>query len=102
MNLFVIEPRRLVRHGLVCLLENRSYRVVAAAPSARGFIAPALASRPRLALLSGHTAAGAEAEARAVRRLWPGIKSILLLESGYFMDLDRLPTLVGTLERLFH
>jgi two-component system nitrate/nitrite response regulator NarL len=92
VSTIVIDPRALVRGGLVSLVESHSYCVIGQAASARDIDAAAVDTAPRLVILAGNSMDRAAAEASNVRRLWRDSKIILLSEQASGADLNRLLT----------
>jgi two-component system, NarL family, nitrate/nitrite response regulator NarL len=92
VSAIIIEPRSLVREGLVSLLENHSYRVLARVASALAIDAAAISDAPRLVILGGNSVDNTAAEASTVRRLWPDTKIVLLFEQASGTDLNWLLT----------
>jgi two-component system nitrate/nitrite response regulator NarL len=113
-TMVIIEPRFLVRDGLVSLMESHSYHVVGAIESAADDKTCRIVLAPKIVILGAHSAEGAAAEASAVRRVWPNAKIILLFEQASGEDFNQLlavahidaclpfsvspPTLLGILE----
>jgi two-component system nitrate/nitrite response regulator NarL len=85
-TMVIIDPRFLVRDGLVSLMESHSHHVVGAVESAAGDKTYKIGLAPKIVILGADSAEGAAAEASAVRRVWPNAKIILLYEE----DLNHL------------
>src|SRR5690348_9178365 len=89
-TMVIIEPRFLVRDGLVSLMESHSYHVVGAVESATGDKTCRIVLAPKIVILGADSAEGAAAEASAVRRAWPNAKIILLYEQASGEDFTHL------------
>jgi two-component system nitrate/nitrite response regulator NarL len=77
----VIEPRSLVREGLVSLMARHSYHVVGGVASTADIDRASLvADVPRLVILGALPAEEATTAASGIRELWPETKIILLFE----------------------
>ena len=89
-TMVIIEPRFLVRDGLVSLMGSHSYHVVGAVESATGDKTCRIVLAPKIVILGADSAEGAAAEASAVRRAWPNAKIILLYEQASGEDFTHL------------
>jgi two-component system nitrate/nitrite response regulator NarL len=112
--MLIVEPRLLVREGLVRLVEHHSYRVTGAVGSVLDIVDATAIKAPRITILAAHSVAGATAEVSAIKRLWPDTKIILLAKeasAAYFdmltsqihacMPFDVSPDVfLGTLQRV--
>jgi two-component system nitrate/nitrite response regulator NarL len=87
----VIEPRSLVREGLVSLLADQSYQVVGSVASISDIDHSLhVAVAPQLVILGALPLDEATVAAESIRRLWPKAKIILLFDhvsSGDFCKL---------------
>jgi two-component system, NarL family, nitrate/nitrite response regulator NarL len=83
----IIEPRSLVREGLVSLMASHSYHVIGGVGSAAGIDSCLLvADVPRLVILGALPAEEAAPAASHVRKLWPDTKIVLLFERASSTD----------------
>jgi two-component system nitrate/nitrite response regulator NarL len=77
----IIEPRSLVREGLVSLMASHSYRVVGGVASTADIdTASLVADAPRLVILGALPAEEVTTAASCIRELWPDTKIVLLFE----------------------
>ena len=83
----IIEPRSLVREGLVSLMASHSYHVIGGVASTADIDSALLvADVPRLVLLGALPAEEAAPAARCIRKLWPDTKIVLLFEHASSTD----------------
>jgi two-component system nitrate/nitrite response regulator NarL len=83
----IIEPRSLVRGGLVSLMASHSYDVVCGVASTADIDSSLLvADVPRLVILGALPAEEATSGASCIRKLWPDTKIILLFERASSTD----------------
>ena len=83
----IVEPRSLVRHALVSLMESHSYHVVGAVASTADIDRSLLvADVPKLVILGALPAEKATTAASCIRGLWPETKIILLFERASSTD----------------
>ena len=79
--MLIIEPRSLVREGLVSLMASYSYHVVGGVASTADIDRPLLvADVPKLVILGALPAEEATTAASCIRKLWPETKIIHLFE----------------------
>src|SRR5205807_10620848 len=77
----IIEPRSLVREGLVSLMASHSYHVIGGVASTADIDSAVLvADVPRLVILGALPAEEAAPAASCIRKLWPDTKIVLLFE----------------------
>jgi two-component system, NarL family, nitrate/nitrite response regulator NarL len=116
VSTLIVEPRSLVREGLVSLMARHSYRVVGAVGSTAGIDSASLgADVPRLVILGALPAEEAPIAASCIRELWPDSKIIFLFERASSTDYQNwqaseidgcIPlsvstdVLIGTLQRI--
>jgi two-component system nitrate/nitrite response regulator NarL len=87
----IIEPHLLVREALESLIGNYRYRVVCSVGSAADIGSPTTVDDdPKLVILGMQSADDAGTEAVSLRKLWPGIKIVLLFEYASLADLQKL------------
>ena len=80
----IIEPRSLVRQGLVSLMASHSYHVIGGVGSAADIDSSLLvADVPRLVILGPLPAEEAAPAASCIRKLWPDTKIVLLFERAH-------------------
>ena len=112
----IIEPRSLVRQGLVSLMASHSYHVIGGVGSTADIDSSLLvADVPRLVILGALPAEEAAPAASRIRKLWPDTKIVLLFERASSTDYQNwqaseidgcIPlsvspdVLVGTLQRI--
>jgi len=83
----IIEPRSLVREGLVSLMASRSYHVISGVASTADIDSGLLvADVPRLVILGELPAEEVAPAASCIRRLWPETKIVLLFERASSTD----------------
>ena len=83
----IIEPRSLVREGLVSLMASHSYHVVGGVASTADIDSCLLvADVPRLVILGALPAEEAAPAASCIRKLWPDTKIVLLFERASSTD----------------
>jgi two-component system nitrate/nitrite response regulator NarL len=83
----IIEPRSLVREGLVSLMTSHSYHVVGGVASTADISNSLLVTDvPRLVILGALPMEGATTAASCIRGLWPETKIILLFERASSTD----------------
>src|SRR5215204_2826729 len=82
----IIEPRSLVRQGLVSLMASHSYHVIGGVGSAADIDSSFVADVPRLVILGPLPAEGAAPAASRIRKLWPDTKIVLLFERASSTD----------------
>ena len=82
----IIEPRSLVREGLVSLMASHSYHVIGGVGSAADIDSSFVADVPRLVILGPLPAEGAAPAASRIRKLWPDTKIVLLFERASSTD----------------
>jgi two-component system, NarL family, nitrate/nitrite response regulator NarL len=83
----IIEPRSLVRQGLVSLMASHSYHVIGGVGSAADIDSSLLvADVPRLVILGALPAEEAAPAASCIRKLWPDTKIVLLFERASSTD----------------
>ena len=83
----IIEPRSLVREGLVSLMASHSYHVIGGVASTADIDSSLfVAGVPRLVILGPLPAEGAAPAASCIRKLWPDTKIVLLFERASSTD----------------
>jgi two-component system, NarL family, nitrate/nitrite response regulator NarL len=83
----IIEPRSLVREGLVSLMASHSYHVISGVASTADIDSGLLvADVPRLVILGALPAEEVAPAASCIRRLWPETKIVLLSERASSTD----------------
>jgi two-component system nitrate/nitrite response regulator NarL len=83
----IIEPRSLVREGLVSLMASHSYQVIGGVASTADIDSSLLvADVPRLVILGALPAEEATTAASCIRKLWPDTKIVLLFERASSTD----------------
>ena len=83
----IIEPRSLVREGLVSLMASHSYHVIGGVASTADIDSSLLvADVPRLVILGALPAEEAAPAASCIRKLWPDTKIVLLFERASSTD----------------
>ena len=83
----IIEPRSLVREGLVSLMASHSYHVIGGVASTADIDSAVLvADVPRLVILGALPAEEAAPAASCIRKLWPDTKIVLLFERASSTD----------------
>ena len=83
----IIEPRSLVREGLVSLMASHSYHVIGGVASTADIDSSLLvADVPRLVILGALPAEEAAPAASCIRKLWPDTKIVLLFERALSTD----------------
>ena len=83
----IIEPRSLVRQGLVSLMASHSYHVIGGVGSTVDIDSSLLvAGVPRLVILGALPAEEAAPAASCIRKLWPDTKIVLLFERASSTD----------------
>jgi two-component system nitrate/nitrite response regulator NarL len=86
----VIEPRSLVREGLVSLMSSLSYHVVGGIASMADLDSSLLAADvPKLVILGALPADETTIAASCIRELWPETKIILLIEPASSTDYQK-------------
>ena len=112
----IIEPRSLVREGLVSLMASHFYHVVGGVASTADIdTASLVADAPKLVILGALPAEKVTTAARCIRDLWPETKIVLLFERASSTDYQNwqaseidgcIPlsvstdVLIGTLQRI--
>jgi two-component system nitrate/nitrite response regulator NarL len=111
----IVEPRALVREGLVSLMASHGYRVIGAASTAGLDRSVLVAEVPQLVILGALAAGEAAAATSCIRELWPDTKIVLLFERASSSDYQSWQTseidgciplsvspdvLIGTLQRI--
>ena len=87
VSTLIVEPRSLVREGLVSLMASHSYRVVGGVASTADIdTASLVADAPRLVILGALPAEEAAPAASRIRNLWPETEIILLFERASSTD----------------
>lgn len=79
-SMLIVEPRALVREGLIRLMEHHSYRVVGAVGSVLDIGDATQIKAPKITILAAHSVTDAAAEVSAVKRHWPQTKIVLLVK----------------------
>jgi len=83
----IIEPRSLVREGLVSLMTGHSYHVIGGVASTADIDSSLpVADVPRLVILGALPAEEAAPAASCIRELWPDTKIVLLFERASSTD----------------
>ena len=83
----IVEPRSLVREGLVSLMAGHSYHVVGGVASTADIDNSLFAADvPKLVILGAPPAEEATTAASCIRKLWPETKIILLFERASSTD----------------
>ena len=83
----IIEPRSLVREGLVSLMASHSYHVIGGVGSTADIDSSLLvADVPRLVILGALPAEEAAPAGSCIRKLWPDTKIVLLFERASSTD----------------
>ena len=83
----IIEPRSLVREGLVSLMASHSYHVIGGVGSTADIDSSLLVDdAPRLVILGALPAEEATPAASRIRKLWPDTKIVLLFERASSTD----------------
>ena len=83
----IIEPRSLVREGLVSLMASHSYHVVGGVASTADIdTASLVADVPKLVILGALPAEKVTTAARCIRDLWPEAKIVVLFERASSTD----------------
>ena len=87
----IVEPRSLVREGLVSLMASHSYHVVGGVASTADIDSASLvADAPKLVILGALPAEEATTAASCIRKLWPETKIVLLFERASSTDFQKL------------
>lgn len=85
----IIEPRSLVREGLVSLMTSHSYHVVGGVASTADIATSLLvADAPKLVILGALPAGEVATAVSCIRELWPETKIILLIERASATDYE--------------
>ena len=90
-NTIVVEPRSLVREGLVALMASHSYEVVGGFASTVDLEhSPLVIEAPGLVILGALPADMATIAAGNIRKRWPETKIILLFDSASSADFQKM------------